>query len=481
MDLHVSLTDRSRLADQIYRQIREAIGAGQLRPGDPMPSSREFARRLSVSRNTVVAAYDRLAAEGLLRSRPGSGVCVAEPGADRGSARRAVPPVAQPQPAALWSGMDLLDEFLLPAGVFDFRCGVPSLQRFPFSVWRPLVSRQLRSGTPRDGSGAEPAGSPHLRRAIARHISVARGVRTDADGIFVTSGTQQAIDLIVRVLLEPGEEVAVEDPAYLPVTMLFRSHRLKVTGVPVDAEGIVVDAIPASARLIYVTPSHQYPLGMSMSPARRRQLLSLAERTGAVIIEDDYDSDFRYTGRPLDSLQSLDESWRVIYTGSFSKTTLPGMRLGFLVPPPSMHQALRRAKLVTDWHTPRPQQEALAEFLDTGEFARHVRRMRRIYQQRHELIGSLLAEYFTDCLTVIPAVAGIHSSAALRLGVDFTDDALVRLAATRGMRMTQPISHCAVTQPPRPGVMLGYGSIATDRVAAGLALLRRCVDELMSG
>ncbi len=478
MDLHVSLNDPRRLAAQIYSQVRDAITAGELRPGDAMPSSRELSRSLNVSRNTVIAAYDRLTAEGLLRSRPGAGVYVAGGGRDAGHRRDATPPIGQPQPRPLWTCMDRLDEFLSPAGEFDFRCGVPSLQHFPFAVWRPLVSRHLRLNAPRAGSGAEPAGSPRLRRAVARHISVSRGVRAEPDSVFITSGTQQAIDLIARVLLAPGDEVAVEDPAYLPPTMLFRSQQLTVTGVPVDAGGIVVDAIPPSARLIYVTPSHQYPLGMSMSLERRHELLRFAERTGAVIIEDDYDSDFRYTGRPLDSLQSLDRSWRVIYTGSFSKTTQPGMRLGFMVPPPSIFDALRRAKLVTDWHTPRPQQEALADFIDTGEFGRHVRRMRRIYQQRHELIGGILQERFSDVLTVIPGMVGIHLSALFIPGLPFTDDNAVRLAAARGVRMTQPTSHCSVTLEPRSGLMLGYGSVPTARIAEGLALLRRCIDEL---
>ncbi len=474
MDIHISLVGRSDLAHQIHLQVRAAVTAGALRPGDRLPSSRDLASRLGVSRNTVIAGYDRLVDEGLLCSRPGRGVYVRDAGRRRPPNRRPGRPVAPPVPQPIWDAIDPLDDFLAGPAEFDFRCGVPSTAHFPFATWRPLVSRQLRVGANRSGSGADPAGSPALRAAIARHIAVTRGVRAQADDVFITNGTQQAIDLIARVLLAPGDLVAVEDPGYLPPTMLFRSLRLQVAGVPVDAEGVVVQQIPEQARLVYVTPSHQYPLGMTMSAGRRRALLDHAERNGAVIVEDDYDSAFRYTGRPLEPLQNIDDSSRVIYTGSFSKTTLPSMRLGFLVAPPSLMPALRKAKIVTDWYTALPLQEAMAQFIDSGEYARHVRRMRRIYQQRHEVVTGILHADFADFLTVVPSVAGIHVSALMDPDPAFADRTIAGLAAQRGVRLTQPISHCAVTQRPRSGLMLGYGAIPTERIQDGLARLHDC-------
>jgi GntR family transcriptional regulator/MocR family aminotransferase len=300
-------------------------------------------------------------------------------------------------------------------------------------------------------------------------------VRAEPEEVFVTSGTQQAIDLAARVLLAPGDLVAVEDPCYRPPAMLFRSLHLRVAGVPVDDEGLVVDAIPTGVRLVYVTPSHQFPLGMSLSTRRRRQLLDWADRTGAVIVEDDYDTEFRYGGRPLEPLQSLDRSWRVLYVGSFSKTLLPTLRLGFLLAPPSLRPALRTAKLVTDWHTSGPMQAALAEFISSGAFARHIRRMRRTYAERHQLVVSIVDSEFADCLVRIPSAAGIHVTGLLRPEVGRTDDEIVRLALRRGVDVSLPVSALAVTGPPRHGLVIGYGAVPTDRIPEGLRRLRECV------
>jgi len=301
-------------------------------------------------------------------------------------------------------------------------------------------------------------------------------VRARAGEVFVTNGFQQALDLIARVLLAPGDVVAVEDPGYPPPTMLFRSLRMRVVGIPVDAEGLVVSAIPDGTRLVYVTPSHQYPLGMAMSLARRRQLLAWAERHDAVIVEDDYDSEFRYAGRPLEPVQSIDESWRVLYVGSFSKTMLPTLRLGFLVAPPALIPALRKAKLVTDWHSATPMQEALAQFIDEGRFAAHIRRMRRLYEGRHERIRSILQDRFDDVLELVPSTAGLHVAALLRPGAGVTDRELVRSARRRGVELHLPVSALAVTQAPRQGLLVGYGAIATEDVDRALRRLRDCFD-----
>lgn len=473
MDLHVSLVGRRGLSAQIYQQIRAQIDDGRLTSGQRLPSSRALAERLSVSRNTVSAAYDRLGADGALEARAGLGVFVCGPDEATPIADRP-PPIAQPSAQPVW------DEIITPADLsatepaFDLRSGLPSLQHFPYTTWRAMVSRQLRPSAARTDMYAEPAGSSSLRSAIARHITVFRGVRATAPDTFVTNGFQQAIDLIARVLLAPGDLVAVEDPGYRPATMLFRSQRARVVGVPVDDDGIVVDRIPVDARLVYVTPSHQFPVGMSMSLGRRRQLLGWADRTGAVIVEDDYDSEFRYAGRPLEPLQSMDESWRVLYVGSFSKTMLPSLRLGFVIAPPSLLPALRTAKLVSDWQTAGPMQDALAQFIDEGRYATHLRRMRRIYQLRHQLISSIIDADFADVLDRVPSMAGLHIAAVVRPGIGVTDQDIVRRADRRGVGLGRPMSYFAVSEPPRSGLVVGYGAIEVEAIPEAFRRLRGC-------
>jgi len=480
VDLHVSLIGRRGLSEQIYRQIGEQIDDGRLAPGQRLPSSRGLADRLSVSRNTVSTAYDRLVADGLLDARAGLGVFVgevADAGGDR-VVRTAVDsaPVSQPMAQPLWETIGTPADLSAIHSHFDVRAGLPSLQHFPYSTWRAMVSRQLRPTAARSDLYAEPAGSSRLRSAIARHISVSRGVRATEADTFVTNGFQQAIDLIGRVLLAPGDLVAVEDPGYRPAAMLFRSQRAGVVGVPVDAEGIVVDRIPVACRLVYVTPSHQFPVGMSMSLARRRQLLDWSDRTGAVIVEDDYDSEFRYAGRPVEPLQSMDGSWRVLYVGSFSKTMLPSLRLGFVIAPPSLLPALRKAKVVSDWQTAGPMQDALAQFIGEGRYAKHLGRMRRIYQVRHQLIASLIDSEFGDLLDRIPSMAGLHIAADLVPGTGCTDEEIARRARSRGVELGQPMSYFAVTEPPRPGLILGYGAIGPADIPEALRRLRHCFD-----
>ncbi len=474
MEVHVSLAGRRDLADQIYRQLRAAIRDGRLRPAEPLPSSRELADRLDVSRNTVVAAYERLAAEGLVRSKPGSGVFVggAEPAPTRPDAKE---PAAPPEPQPVWATIRPADHDPGARPEVDLRAGIPSREHFPYAAWRASVSRQLRPSVLGTSAYGEPAGTPALREAIARHVSVSRGVRAAPEDVVVTSGTQQALDLAARVLLGPGDLVAVEDPCYRPPVMLFRSLHLRVAGVPVDEEGLVASAIPAGARLVYVTPSHQFPLGTSMSDRRRRQLLDWADRTGAVVVEDDYDSEFRYGGRPLPTLQSLDRSWRVLYVGSFSKTLLPTLRLGFLLAPPSLQPALRTAKLVTDWQTPGPMQDALAELIESGAFARHIRRTRRTYAERHQLIASIVDTELADRLVRVPSWAGIHITALLRPEVRRTDVEILELARRRGVEMSLPLSAYAVTRTPQQGLVMGYGAVRTERIPEGFRRLRECL------
>ncbi|WP_435582103.1 PLP-dependent aminotransferase family protein [Amycolatopsis thermoflava] len=455
MDLHISLTGGDLVA-QIYRQVRDAIADGRLRPGERLPPSRELARTLAVSRNTVAAAYDRLTAEGLLTGRVGAGTFVA--GTAPGRPRRAPRGVLAARP--FW---DTLPDPVEAAPVrYDFRVGAPDASLFPLQTWRRLVSQSLRSHEIPSGY-ADPSGHSGLRAAIARHLGIARSVRAAAEDVLVTQGAQQALDLVGRVLVEPGACVAVEEPGYPPARRLLASLGARVTGVPVDGEGIVVDRIPGAARLVYVTPSHQFPLGTPMSPARRAALLEWAGRRDAVIVEDDYDSEFRFAGRPLDPLQSLDRAGRVIYVGSFSKTLLPMLRLGFLIAPAALRPALLKAKQLTDWHGDLTTQAALARFLDEGLLTRHVRKATREYAARHELVVRTLEREFGDWLQLVPSAAGLHVCA--RSVVDTS------ALHAPGVAFDRLHTYYA-DSPPEQGLALGYGAVSPDGIVAGLRLLR---------
>ncbi|MBK1789422.1 MocR-like pyridoxine biosynthesis transcription factor PdxR [Prauserella cavernicola] len=470
MDVHVTLDGHRDLSGQIYRQLRAAILDGRLREGDRVPPSRELARRLAVARNTVGVAYERLTAEGYLRSRVGAGTFV-EAGdalADRatGSAHSAL----RARPG--WPAHRRWPPPAPPATEFDFRVGLPDTRLFPFEQWRPLVARELRPSANPTGYG-DPAGHAGLRHALARHIGLSRAVRADADDIVITNGVQQALDLVARVVLEPGDRVAVEQPGYPPARLLFTSLGLDVAGVPVDSEGLRVDAIPEGTRLVLVTPSHQFPLGMPMSLHRRLTLLDWARRHRAVVVEDDYDSEFRFGGRPIDSLRSLDESGHVVYVNSFSKVMLPSLRTGFLVAPAPLREALRTAKYVTDWSTTEITQAALARFVDDGRFARHVRRMRAEYEARHTLITTTLRRDFADRLEVVPSSAGLHITAHVTAHATGDVGATVTRARAAGVAV-QSLAEVADDPAARPGLVLGYGAIETSRIAEGLRRLAAC-------
>lgn len=474
MDFQVNLIGRKNLSGEIYRQIRNAIGDGRLRPGDSLPASRDLAQTLKVSRTTVTVAYDRLAGEGFVVSRIGAGTYVNNQfvRTSREQKKRRVDGSLQPR--AVWDSITVSRAFDKRAR-FDFRTGLPDASLFPHETWRRLVVRGLRTEAVAGGVYAEPAGHRGLREAIARHIGVSRGVQVSADDITITSGAQQSLDLVARALLAPGDRVAVEDPGYHPPRFLFQSLGAVVHGVPVDNEGIVVDQLSRNARLVYVTPSHQYPLGVTMSLPRRLALLDWADRNNAAIIEDDYDSEFRFEGRPVEPLHAIDASGRVIYIGSFSKTLLPTLRLGFVATPPSLTPAVHKAKYVTDWHTSMVLQVALAQFIDRGAFARHIRKVRRVYTARHETIVRILNRDFADFLEVIPAVAGLHVTALSHsLSVDRMSDVAVR-ASELGVQV-QRLAKFAVDGPPRAGLLFGYGAIPTAHINEGLTLLRSCFD-----
>jgi GntR family transcriptional regulator/MocR family aminotransferase len=288
--------------------------------------------------------------------------------------------------------------------------------------------------------------------------------------VIVTHGAQQALDLVGRVVIEPGACVAVEEPGYRPARLLLRSLGARVVGVRVDAEGLVVAAIPESARLVYVTPSHQFPLGVPMSLRRRAALLDWAERHDALVMEDDYDSEFRFAGRPLEPLQCLDRGGRVVYVGSFSKTMLPMLRVGFLVGPRSLQPALRAAKQLTDWHSEPVTQAALAAFIDEGLLARHVRKATREYAARRQLVLEALGRDLARWLEPVPSAAGLHVCARLRPGVDIDLERVRARLAERGVAVETLAAYFAEGPGPA-GLLIGYGAIGRDRIPEGLRLL----------
>ena len=478
MDFHVGLEDRRDLAGQIYRQVRDAILDGRLRVGEVLPATRELARRLAVSRNTVGVAYDRLVGEGFIETRIGAGTYVCdhiEPPASPGpllTRQELVPHPRWNLPYPQWA--DVGRPPAKAATTYNFRVGVPDVTLFPFETWRRLVSREMRLSAVRTATYGEPSGHEGLRAAIARHIGVSRAVKADADAVTVTNGAQQAFDLIARVLLEPGDCVAVEEPGYPPVRLLMQSLGARVCHVRVDSQGIVVKAIPVDAKLVYVSPAHQFPLGMPMSLSRRMELLTWAAEHDAAIIEDDYDSEFRFGGRPIETLYGLDTHGRVLYVGTFYTTMMPAIRLGFVIAPQSLRAALRIARHVSDWHPPwqpPPATEAaLAHFIDEGLLARHIRKMRTEYQARHDRILQVLAEQ-GEWLRPIESAAGMHLTALLPRGRHLSTRAVHRTDSS-GIAVNS-LSAFYANRAPRSGLVLGYGAIPLPKIEDGLRLLRR--------
>ena len=468
MDLHLHLGEEGGLVEQIYAQLHERISSDALPAGTVLPSSRELAARLSVSRATVVVAYERLAAHGLIRSRAGIGTFVT----GRRIPASAAPAESPLRPRAIWRAEQLaVPDLKVPVTEFNFAPGVPARTQFPFARWWALLNDQLRTRT--EVNYADPAGSARLRTALARHLVVSRGVRIAPEQLVITTGAQQAFDIAARVLLEPGDIVAVEDPGYLPAYRGFLAHGARVVGVPVDSEGLVVDRLPAGTRMVYVTPSHQFPLGMPMSESRRTELLAWAAQHDAAIVEDDYDSEFRFTGRPLTPLQAIDTEGRVLYVGSFSKTLLPALRVGFLGVPATLGEAARRAKFVADYGTAGHVQAALAAFIEEGDLARHIRRMRRSYERRHHLLIGTLREHFAGILEPIESSGGTHMAALL--GPGQPPDTMLAARALAESVNVGTISRWGIERPGPNGFVFGYGAISPDRIQDGLTALRHVI------
>ena len=468
MDLFLDPGTARPLAGQLYDQLREAISEGRLLPGNQLTPSRQLAAELGVSRHTVTTAYNRLVAEGFTEGRAGGGSVVApvpagpEPAGGPGTSR----PANALRPARQFR--DWTPFFAVPDRPvrFDLIPGHPDPALFPAALWRRRVAAAAASASLNYG---DPLGQRALRRAIAGWVGRSRSVRASEDTIVVTSGAQHGIDLVARVLLEPGDTVAVEEPGYTPLNRLLAALGARVAAVPVDREGLVVDRLPSTARIVYVTPSHQFPLGMTMSMPRRRALLDWAQRHDAAVIEDDYDTEFRYVDRPLEPLQALDGGGRVIYVGSFSKSFSPAVRLGFAVVPPPLAGPVAALRQIIDWHPPTIMQTALGGFIKDGLLDKHLRRSRRAYTERHDLLADALDGPLSAYLTAGPANAGLHITATLRPGLN--EDEVRKSALNQGIG-TMGLQQFFHATPPQPGLVLGFGAVSTPALPAALRALQ---------
>jgi GntR family transcriptional regulator/MocR family aminotransferase len=474
-DLRIDLPAHGsrRVVRALHQQLRAGIVGGRLHPGLRLPPTREFAAALGVSRNAVISAYDQLLAEGYISAHGRAGTIVADFLSQPARGERERLQVGDdPRLSAAWRASSTLIPTATRHGCrFDFAVGIPDWASFPFAVWRRLGARALRAASRLPPNYGEPEGRRALREAIAGHISFARAIACSADEIVVTAGAQQAFDLLARILVTPGKTtVAVEEPGYLPLRNVLVAAGARIVPVPVDAEGLRVDRLPREAKLVFVTPSHQFPLGVHLSLARRRALLDFAQARGAVIVEDDYDGEFRYAGKPLDALQTLDRHGAVFYVGTFSKSLFPALRLGFVIAPPWARRALATAKQLSDWHAPLVAQDTLAAFIAEGHLARHVRKMRRIYGERRAVLEATLARFCGDAVRVVGIGAGLHLSA--QLDSSLSTAGLIERARESSVAL-DPMQRFALKGRAAPGLVFGYGAIGAAEIPEAVRLLAR--------
>ncbi len=449
------------LTRQIYSRLRDMILSGTLPSGARMTSTRLTARELGVSRNIVMNAYDQLIAEGYLETRAGSGSFVVS-GASFPSAK---PPDL--------SAIRLRGFRPYRPGLIDFRSGLPDLGRFPVTVWQRLSREVWARLTPLDLSYAQPEGRPELREEISRYVSAHRGVRCHPEQVVVTAGTTQAVGIVTRLLLRKDRgSCFLEDPITSDIQRIVAGYGGRISPIPVDSQGMRTDALPRNARpaFIYVTPSHQFPLGATLPIQRRVRLLEYARARGAFVVEDDYDSEFRYDSSPIDSIQGIDPR-QVVYIGTFSKTLCPAMRMGYIVLPPELVNRGREVKWFTDLHNASVDQIILARFIREGHFVRYVHAMKKIYRARREALVESLQKRFGSAVQVLGSPAGLHLCARFP-GVKFTS-ALVESFEKKGVCLYPVEEHAVRKGRFRDTLILGFGMLDAQRMDQGIAILRR--------
>jgi GntR family transcriptional regulator/MocR family aminotransferase len=460
------------LAGALHQQLRAAILDGRLAAGTALPSSRSLATDLGIARNTVVGAYDLLVAEGYALPRRGAKAVVANLRGRTVRTPASTPRAEDPRLAPFWRTPYLAS---LPAHELperNFRLGMPDHRYFPHAVWRRLTAQALQAFARQPFRYPASEGLPVLRAAIAQHVAFARAVACTADDVIVTSGAQQAFDLLARLLVTPGEtRVAVENPGYPPLRAAFAAAGAQLVPVKVDDEGLCVECLPDDVRIVIVTPSHQSPTGVALSLRRRTALLDYARTHNAVLIEDDYDGEFRFGGRPLDALQTLDRDGLVFYVGTFSKSLFPALRKGFIVAPPWARAPLAAVKTYADAHGDAIMQYVLASFIRDGHMARHIRKMHGIYAARRTALFEGLAT-LAPWLAPIPSEAGMHTSARLRDPASATRFFVLMRNHAPG---AQSIAEYAMAPLETPGVVFGYGVIDPDDIHTYLGALRHAL------
>jgi GntR family transcriptional regulator / MocR family aminotransferase len=474
---------------KLYRQLKEAIVDGRLAPGARLPATRSAERFFGVSRNTAADVYDQLLTEGYVATRRGSGTYVA----DRIPAVRPRSPRTRDAASArhlneFWLRTEVTSAMgfwrdrveILPRSPnlarIDFRPALVDSRLFPFDALRRVSVKQLRKLEKEPASYKSPQGNQgnfSLRAAITKHIAQTRAVVCEPDDILVTSGAQQAFDLLARVLVASSQTVvAVEDPGYPPMRVAFAAAGAKLVPVGVDGEGLIVEQLPSDAALICLCPSHQFPLGVTMSMRRRKALVEFARRRGAVIVEDDYDGEFRYEGSPLAALRTSEAADLVFYIGTFSKCMLPALRLGFIAAPDWAMRALVSAKNCLDWHCSTPIQMGVAGFISEGLLARHVRKTREIYRQRRRLLLACLRKDLGKWLEPIPSCYGMHVTAVARASLNL--EQVAEDLSERNVKV-HTLSRYHLGPATRVGLVLGYGAVDLAQIKHGVSLLRRAL------
>jgi GntR family transcriptional regulator / MocR family aminotransferase len=461
---------------QIYDSFRSKIADGELRGGESVPSTRELARELRISRFPVLNAYSQLLAEGLFEARSGAGTFVATALRPQRRADRASHSGTEARRRPISAFARALPKFERPSWaehLGPFQVGQPELKSFPIHIWSRLLSRYSRELRPSALQYGNPMGLDELREVLAVYLRASRGVRCQADQIMIVSGSQQALDISTRALLDQGEFAWVEEPGYWLVHHVLALAGCRAVAVPVDSEGLDVAAgikLKSKARAAFVAPSHQYPLGVTMSATRRFQLLEWAHKTGSWIIEDDYDSEYRFDSMPIASLQGMDIHDRVIYTGTFSKVLFPALRLGYIVIPPGLVERFSAVRQAMDICPSHASQAVLAAFIREGHFGRHVRRMRRVYEDRRRVLIEEIDRHFGRSYQVEGAAAGMHFT--LLVGNRVHDQDIAQKALERQLWLSA-LSLSYIGSSPRQGLVLGYGNAPSTQIPRAVLLLKQ--------
>lgn len=466
---------QTTLGQQLYRLLREAIRSQQLKGGTALPASRTLAQALQLGRNTVLAAYDQLLAEGYLHSKQGAGTFVSPLFAQQSTH----PAPTMPHAGLSQRGQQLTAQCRLPTGLTGaFAPGLPELQQFPHHTWQRLQQVRSKQAPAHWWHYQQQGGLPELRQAVCDYLQLSRSVRCQPEQILIVQGAQQALELAARLLSDAGDCAWMEDPGYIGAQAALQAAGLQLIPVAVDEQGLNPAAAPAGStpRLIYITPSHQYPSGVVMSLQRRLELLQLAETCNSWIIEDDYDSEFRYDTQPIASLQGLASSERVIYVGTFSKVMFPALRLGYLVIPPTLTDSFRAAYARFYREGSYAQQAALADFIEQGHFARHIRRMRELYRIRQQLLRHTLEHALGSAVPLSAGQAGMHLVARLPAHVD--DQQLSSLAA-REQLWLRPLSGHYLQQPQQNGLVLGYAGVEETLIRQSALRLAQLLEPML--